>query len=336
MSAQTADAPLQPCKKPRYTRITQQELPACKPRLTPVVVVSVFVVIGAAFLPVGYVCLNASKSVVETAQRYDDTCIPGATTQDREAFLYQLNGDGTLCNVTLTAPRHMAAPVFLYYELDNFYQNHRRYLNSKSDAQLRGGSMATASLHSSCSPQDLLNGSSSAPIDPCGLVAWSNFNDTFQLLLNGATLDDQHIAWESDIDHQFGDVAPTNFNTISSLRGGGTLNGTLKDEHFVVWMRAAALRNFRKLWGRINQDIPAGTNVTIQIQNRYNTYAFNGQKKVVLSTATWLGGANPFLGVAFLATGAASVAFGAAFALLALFTQYEMGDSSRLSWNENK
>ena len=37
----------------------------------------------------------------------------------------------------------------------------------------------------------------------------------------------------------------------------------------MVWMRAAALRNFRKLWGRINQDIPAGTNVTIQIQNRW-------------------------------------------------------------------
>lgn len=38
----------------------------------------------------------------------------------------QLGGKGTLCNVTLTAPRNMAAPVFLYYELDNFYQNHRR------------------------------------------------------------------------------------------------------------------------------------------------------------------------------------------------------------------
>ncbi len=36
----------------------------------------------------------------------------------------------------------------------------------------------------------------------------------------------------------------------------------------MVWMRAAALRNFRKLWGRIDQDIPAGTNITIQIQNR--------------------------------------------------------------------
>ena len=38
----------------------------------------------------------------------------------------QQDGSGTLCNVTLTAPQRMAAPVFVYYELDNFYQNHRR------------------------------------------------------------------------------------------------------------------------------------------------------------------------------------------------------------------
>ena len=41
--------------------------------------------------------------------------------------------------------------------------------------------MATASLHQSCAPQDVLNGSSGAPIDPCGLVAWSYFNGTFQV-----------------------------------------------------------------------------------------------------------------------------------------------------------
>ena len=49
-----------------------------------------------------------------------------------------------------------------------------------------------------------------------------------QLMLDGAMLDDKHIAWASDIDHQFGDVAPTNFNTVPSLRGGGSLNGTLQ------------------------------------------------------------------------------------------------------------
>ena len=54
-----------------------------------------------------------------------------------------------------------------------------RYLNSKSDAQLRGASASVASLHTSCDPEALLNGSSNAVIDPCGLVAWSYFNDTF-------------------------------------------------------------------------------------------------------------------------------------------------------------
>ena len=31
----------------------------------------------------------------------------------------------------------MTGPVYVYYELDNFYQNHRRYVKSRMDAQLR-------------------------------------------------------------------------------------------------------------------------------------------------------------------------------------------------------
>jgi hypothetical protein len=32
----------------------------------------------------------------------------------------------------------MKAPVFFYYQLDNFYQNHRRYVKSKNYKQLMG------------------------------------------------------------------------------------------------------------------------------------------------------------------------------------------------------
>lgn len=45
-------------------------------------------------------------------------------------------------------------------------------------------------------------------------------------------------------------------------------------------MRTAALPNFRKLWGRIETDIPAGAAVRISIRNRYNSYRFGGKKKV--------------------------------------------------------
>jgi LEM3 (ligand-effect modulator 3) family / CDC50 family len=53
-----------------------------------------------------------------------------------------------------------------------------------------------------------------------------------------------------------------------------------EDEHFIVWMRTAALPNFRKLWGRIETDIPAGAAIRISIRNRYNSYRFGGKKKV--------------------------------------------------------
>ena len=36
--------------------------------------------------------------------------------------------------MTLTAPQRMAAPVFVYYELDNFYQNHRRCVQHSAGA----------------------------------------------------------------------------------------------------------------------------------------------------------------------------------------------------------
>lgn len=51
----------------------------------------------------------------------------------------QLGGAGTSCNITLTAPSRMKPPIYLYYELQNYYQNHRRYVvasaSSVSDIQ---------------------------------------------------------------------------------------------------------------------------------------------------------------------------------------------------------
>jgi hypothetical protein len=130
-------------------------------------VIAIYFSIGCLFVPIGAKCLLTSRSVrcgprarlerlalsgartrgqvVEVSQQYDGTCKP----------YYQTN---TLCTITLTVPRTMNPPVFVYYELNNAYFNHRRMVLSRSDAQLRGDESISADLLKTCAPQEFFQG----------------------------------------------------------------------------------------------------------------------------------------------------------------------------------
>lgn len=84
--------------------------------------------------------------------------------------------------------------MYVYYELDNFYQNHRTYVKSRSNDQLGGKYMKDVAELINCEPiikvGDLyefqrfnLNGVAltdlEAPAIPCGLIAKSYFTDKF-------------------------------------------------------------------------------------------------------------------------------------------------------------
>jgi len=330
-------APRRNSKKPKYSRFTQQELPACKPILTPRWVISAFLLVSVVFIPIGVASLFASRDVVEIVDRYETECIPLEKRNDTVNYI-QTPGDKP-CNRTITVPKHMKQPIYVYYQLDNFYQNHRRYVKSRSDAQLRKNS--SASDTSSCKPEDTVNGNASLPIVPCGLIAWSLFNDTYSFSRNNSTLtvNKKGISWKSDRDHKFGSkVYPTNFQANGTLIGGASLNSSIplsEQEDLIVWMRTAALPTFRKLYGKIEVDLEPNDVISVTLQNNYNTYSFKGKKKLVLSTTSWLGGKNDFLGIAYLTVGGLCFFLALVFTLVYLVKPRRLGDPSYLSWNRN-
>ena len=116
--------------------------------------------------------------------------------------------------------------MYLYYQLDNFYQNHRRYVKSRSFTQLKGNWVDVDSL-GDCDPivkvSDLgdtvynVNGKKldgNLPANPCGLVAKSVFTDTFKLVhdSNEIPLNSTGIAWESDVKYKFKNLVSSGKN----------------------------------------------------------------------------------------------------------------------------
>ncbi len=73
-------------------------------------------------------------------------------------------------------------------------------------------------------------------------------------------------------------------------------------------MRTAGLPNFRKLWGKLEQDLIPGR-YTVVIKNNYDVNGFEGNKSFVLSTTNALGGKNYFLAVCYIVVGSLCLIF---------------------------
>ena len=122
------------------------------------------------------------------------------------------------CTMSIEIDSDIPQPIYVYYQLDNFYQNHRRYVKSRSNEQLMGTELSVDQL-SDCDPiitnanlgkDKSFDGTplvASAPAFPCGLVAKSYFNDTFEIWTTNPskniTIADNDIAWESDVKYKF-------------------------------------------------------------------------------------------------------------------------------------
>jgi len=122
--------------------------------------------------------------------------------------------------------------------------------------------------------------------------------------------------------------AANNPNTVTRL-GPGNVNLPNIDEELMVWMRTAGLPTFKKLH-RIISDITLndGDQLWFTINNTYPVQSFSGQKALVLSTTSWMGGKNDFLGLAYLVVGAICMALSLIFFIKQKKCPRQLGETS--------
>jgi hypothetical protein len=285
--------------------------------------IALFYAMFLVLLPIGIGMYFTTISVIIVEKRYDNLCTmtPNSNTAPE-------------CNITtlgVTIPTTMAPPVYMYYRIKGFYQNYRLYAKSRYDGQLAGHTDLATSDLSDCAPfqfygdRNNLNGSYTINdvYMPCGLVAWSMFNDTFKVysgdkspLCNGPQPDGANCTKSG--------IGIPGMRIMQFKRGAYGRNYTTQyygelghylpdviDEDFQVWATTSAIPDFRKLYRIIN--VPLTGTIYIDINQRWPVANFSGEKSIVFSTASWIGGNNLVFSIMNMAVGGIAFIVGTAF-----------------------
>jgi len=279
-------------------KFRQQELWAWKPVWSPQVVVIMYLIVAVLFIPIGVAVLIQSQRMVRTdRRRYDN--LPGCNV-GVESNTTTFN----VCTVPVDIDRDIEGRSYMYYGLANFYQNARNYEKSRSFEQLRGEEVTEAQLED-CDPA--IRDDSGNFLTPCGLIANSQFNDSFILCRDEncndrVFLNDTGIAWDIDREKRF---RPSESNTEAQ-------NDLIRSEDFMVWMRVSTYRDWKKLYRIIEEDLPAGR-YYVQVNASFPVESFDGEKFFFIAETKWFGGSNTALGISYLVVGGVALIFAIGF-----------------------
>ncbi|KAK3373319.1 ligand-effect modulator 3 family [Lasiosphaeria ovina] len=388
-----------PKNRPPNTAFRQQRMRAWQCVLTPKLIVTIFSILAAIYLGFGAYLTYLAHTVRDFSFDYTDCqkqapqdggpdnfkavpdglisahfSVPEGSTLDPNKAFWRVEkrpfefGNESLnidvCLVRFNIPEDLKPTVSFFYYLENFYQNHRRYVNSFNAKQLLGDAVDGATINgSTCDPlaHDPLG--SGKIVFPCGIVANSMFNDTFSspVWLNVAvspnnarraddnsnrtyTMKDTGITWPGNKD-LYGQTKYNNDQIVPPPNWRDRYPNGYNDknpapnlqtwEAFQNWMMLAASPNFYKLYQRNDVDVMDRGTYQVDIALNFDTTLYNGRKSFVITTLSTMGSRNIWPGIIFLIVGGICLLLDIYFILsFFLWKPRKLGDPSYLSWNQ--
>ncbi|KAG2516568.1 hypothetical protein BBO99_00008254 [Phytophthora kernoviae] len=395
--------------RPDSSRMTQQELHMWQPVLTLGWSIGICFTVALICIALGVAIVYTSGTLTKLRVVYDGD----EGTQASDAV--QLDGNISLlsncrldspddansfhanhtCYVSLTLPNDIRSPVRIFYELDMYYQNHRRFVSSvireqftdewRPDAgytMIECPPMKTV-VSELCSVGDCEDPETAVEREyfPCGIVANTMFNDIFWLhegvlpsgknltrtdivskgiARNYAAHNNKNPTWNLSTEFYLPVWLNPKMSRIIPPPGGPTAphitenytNSTawvhdaldadfgvgtgVENEFWRVWVEGAAMHPFRKPYGRIEQDLPAGTTLVFAVQSNFFVRTFSGSKALILEEVGWFGSANYVLGVFFLVIGGIFLVAAIFFTGRKLHSPRTLGDAAALVWKRKK
>jgi len=322
--------------RPKDSPWRQQTLPAYRPLLDARCALPITSIAGIVFAIFGYFLYHASDSgsaAMEMIVDYTECKVNGTQEIASDLLSKGLYDQNVTCQYTVELQRGFTGDVYFYYGLSHFYQNTRQYVRSRNDLQLTG------QLHmvEDCHPYDTTTDdqNNTVPIAPCGAIANSLFNDTFNLtywtmvdekeVQTPVPFTTEGVVWRSEREKKYiNPPCPPGGGLKDAFNGTGKPPNWQKpiwdlvdqdgyagfeNTDFIVWMNPAALPTFRKLYRMLDRSkaqfadgLPAG-NYTLIIGYNYPIAAFGGTKRFIIATESWAGPKNYFLGIAYMTFG---------------------------------
>ena len=267
----------------------------CQNRIALELICSSALIFAVTFITLGFIIVSRNSALFYHEFDYTDFCL-----NQQKCTLPRFS-----------IPGGLPSPLFIQYKVNNFNQNHYRYVLTIPKNQLIN-QLSDNISNSNCVPY-LTNAEMNKTVSvtgtllnpgdvaiPCGVAAFSHFTDSFQITQietnTSLSVSFKGIAWADDLQYKF--------RNIDLSRQWIDVT----DERFINWMRISPYNSFVKTWGKINAGVPSGT-LEVVVSNSWRTEAFRVRKSFILTNADFYGTPNTFLAVFFILFGFFSLGF---------------------------